>query len=417
MRLALTVRVSCAVLLVAVASTSVRAGEPFVVAAESSSSHRTAPVGSGEFVVSWLTVRDPDTDRLEVHGRHFVAETGGTEFPISQFLQEDIVWHRDLDLLGDRLLALWNVSPSGGPLHEQRAIRSSRRERGGGLPDEGTRRRTLTTTGVPLSDEEVARGSLAVALPRQRYALFRPETNAEGIRVGVGQVFDANDQRVSNPFEYTAHEAPSASDSLWNQEVLAMDDGLLVLWIQEQDFNVRNLYAQAFSTLGVALGELSVIAEEVDSAAALAPAGDGWQAAWLEGDTVYTQRLSPLGQPAGEVLEVRRAAITLSISITGDATGSLLAWSEIEHGALGDSTTFWVSRLDASGRPLGAATPLMETDGFSHIEASALGDGTAVLVWGEPSKTRIMGLLVALAPLFADGFESGNTSAWSAVVP
>jgi hypothetical protein len=277
----------------------------------------------------------------------------------------------------------------------------------------------LTTTGVPLGDEAPGRGGLAAALAEDLYVVFRPISNAEGIRVGTGTIFDSADQQVGPPFEYTAFDEPFPIHWVWTQEALAMEGGLFVLWHQEADVDVRNLYGQAFSTGGRALAPARMIAEDVGSDGSdFVASAEGWLAAWSSNDGgVFVRRLSPLGAPLGAAMEVHRSGARIGgASLADEGSGYLLAWLERElTGSVGSVCGL---RLDATGTPLGSAFQLSEPGNHLHqVSATTLGDGTAVVVWGEYSARRVMGERIGTERVFADGFESGDASAWSASVP
>jgi len=190
---------------------------------------------------------------------------------------------------------------------------------------------------------------------------------------------------------------------------------------------------EAFAHNGV---ELSTDSSRlrVDPSVAFDPASANLYAFWTEEDQLQSQRGlwgqaldgggAPLWGPAGQELVPLGSADISEVSALPAPGGALVAWSE----TLGfDQEPIHAARLDADGayvwNPAFVDLKVLAT-GTLRMAATIVSDGSGVFVWSDGESTwdlkgqnlNLDGTL-GVPGLFADGFESGDTSAWSAAVP
>jgi hypothetical protein len=200
-----------------------------------------------------------------------------------------------------------------------------------------------------------------------------------------------------------------------------------------------SIQARRFDATGVALGDqfqVNVFTSGTQFRPAVASAGDGgflvtWDSQGSFGDdttgeSIQARRFASDGTPAGPEIQVNSHApgAQLDPALARAADDSfVVTWSSAT--SPGDDTasdSVQARRLDGVGSPLGdqfqvnTFTPSAQRR--SGVAAAA--GGRLLVAWesldeSEP-ETDLFGQAFTLA-LFADGFESGGTGAWSAVFP
>ena len=204
----------------------------------------------------------------------------------------------------------------------------------------------------------------------------------------------------------------------------------LVAWQSDLAGGI-GIVARRLDPTGVPVGgEIPVsepaVGERLEPAVARGAAGS-WVVVWTSdgqdgsGTGVFGRRLDAEGAPLGAEFEVN---VTTADSQDEPA---------ISAGADGDFLVVWESsgqdgsgygvigrRFDAEGAPLGDERIVnVHTDGGQERPAVAVGaDGRFMVAWESYGQDGSYGGIFArggVPPLFADGFESGDACAWSAV--
>ena len=404
---------------------------------------RVATFDDGGFVVVWQSdgSTGDDQDETSVQARRFAAD--GT--PLAGEMQVNVATTAQqsspaVAVSGDQILVVW-AGPDGGAT--------------GGLGlDFGVQGRLFTTAGAAAGNEFQIN-------TYTNFYQWRPSVAALGDGGDFIVAWDSfGSETVSNNWEVQAQRvaadgtllgAPLAINSYTtgsqlDSRVLAMPTGgFLAAWsgpapLDGIDGDIRaRCYAESGAPLTVEFqvndqttGEQSQPALSVDEVS-----GDFvvvWESATSAGDGdggIEARRFDSNAQPLGSEFMVQTT------------TALEQGLPAIAHGAEGDFTVVWRSREDvpgfewslrgqrftASGSPLGGEFVVVpgpdEGDLLSDLARNTAGE--LVMVWdasngngngngNDTDGTASFAQRFSL-PLFADGFESGDTTAWSATEP
>ena len=154
--------------------------------------------------------------------------------------------------------------------------------------------------------------------------------------------------------------------------------------------------------------------------AAVAPAGDGFVAVWLSVDCgsncVRGRRVDATGTPLGDDFRIDEAGSGgAGPGVGGRDSGSfVVAWQRV---AGGDFLTYGRA-FNASGAPLtGEFQVNTSTSSFALDPDVAMNAaGEFIVVWSNDYELWSRRFELH-DQLFEDGFESGDTSAWSTTIP
>ena len=187
-----------------------------------------------------------------------------------------------------------------------------------------------------------------------------------------------------DPIDFEAPQHVSQLDDWTHGEpaVTALSDGFLVLWDRQETSEIGSTYqlvARKVGTDGVPVGTEQI---------------------------VRTSSSAPSGAPR----------------LASDSQDHVLAvWSDAERDLSGDAVI--VRYLDPSGAPLAAELQVNQYTRSDQTDpdVAAVGDGDFLITWSSPqveNRSQIyMRRYHFTAPIFADGFEGGDTTAWSSAVP
>ncbi len=142
---------------------------------------------------------------------------------------------------------------------------------------------------------------------------------------------------------------------------------------------------------------------------------------------LYAQRLSGAG---GELWDAGGVVVSAAPdkqqsfdAVSLGAGGVITSWNDFRDPTF---TDIYAQRLDSSGVAAGLVDGAAVSTAFSSQFASSIvsdGAGGAIVAWYDYRDNATSGSDVyaqnafADGGIFADGFESGDTSAWSGVVP
>lgn len=247
---------------------------------------------------------------------------------------------------------------------------------------------------------------------------------------GFGQRYDTSGSPLGGNF------AVAPAPELGEDPVVAAraSGGTIVVW-EELGPDPR-LRGQRFAADGSRTGSPFTVAGPTAPGgnASVAAQPDGsFVVAWTSGNfqtggfDVRARRFSANGEPLAPsfVVHQQQTGSQYDPDLAVDESGGfVVAWTDTGL----DATTFWevfARRFDADGRPLGGEFQVNSYTSGAQRHASLrpiVGD-ELVVVWdsSESAGPDTSGASVQgrrfLLPFFIDGFESGDTSAWSSASP
>ena len=350
----------------------------------------------GRFVVVWST----EFEAGEMVGRLYRATGDTTDFAVGEayeyFTDAKIAFAAD-----DGFVVVWQLHS-----HDPATF----------LP----RMRLYDADAVARTDQIPTTDGLAVTrLADDRYA---------AIGISEGHFYDRNGNASGNPF---ATPWPPTSDIPYPALAPHPDGGFVLAWNDERTIPGDDpILAQRFSPAGEPLTARERVDDqlplELRGSPSIVADDDGFLVAWharadgAEDYRIRAKTVDASGLPVGTELALSVPALGSAVS-PGPATSggeTLLVWSsELSAGTDDSGSSIQARFLAASGQPVSAPFQVNEStlgDQWRPL-AAGLGQGRFVVVWREDDY-GLRGRILE-GPLFADGFESGDTSAWSATVP
>jgi len=382
-------------------------------------------LGEGNFVVMWTTEGSYGTDQDEgsISGRVFDGQGDpvGAEFQVNTYTTGHQTWGGAASASDGSSVLTWQSFGSPGPDTTGASVQA-RRFSPEGLPLNGQFQVNTTTT------ESGALPTIAMSEGGQFVITWLGlDAENDGIR---GQLFDAGGARVGG--EFVANEE---TDGRQYQQSVSMSGGgeFLVVWYS-QGVGIK---ARFFASDGAPSGsEFRVDDEEAQTAnwpgTAAGDAGHFlvvWASLVSSPQVVYSVRgrlYTAPGEPLGPSFEVggQQPGAVYGLSAEPGSRGEyLVVWSAYEAGK---GTEVHAREVTSLGSVLGTEfvvnTYSTGVQGFP-VAARTI-DGEFIVVWhGDGSfgtdtdEWSIQGQRAATATLFSDGFESGDSSGWSSVVP
>jgi hypothetical protein len=338
----------------------------------------------GGFVVAWQSAGAAgDASGWSVHARGFDAagDPLGPQLQLNVYTADDQLLPAVAADAGGGFVVVWQSVGSAGDDQSGRSVQL-RRASGDGSPA-GAELQVNTVT-----EADQRRPGIAAA-PGGGFVVVWESGASAGSDVGTFSVqarrFDASGDPVGPEFQVNAYtpngqHAPAAA--------VAADGSFLVAW-------------QSYGSVGDDESGFSIQARRFDAAGA--PLGAQFQ---VNSHTPAHQKYPVVAaEPDG---------------------GFLVVWQS-ESSAGGDTSLNSVQarRVDAADQPLGAD---LQVNGYTAMQqlAPALaidGAGRPTVAWqsrgsggGDTSMESVQGRRLATG-LFADGFETGDTSAWSGSFP
>jgi hypothetical protein len=230
-------------------------------------------------------------------------------------------------------------------------------------------------------------------------------------------------QAIVNTYTYGTQRRPSVAAS-------AAGDFVVVWQDRHQDGSDYGIRGRRFDGLGNPLGDEFAINTQTTGtqwrASVAADAVGGFVVTWEspDGDVpgIVLRRYDATGAPLGsEVLanEWTSGAQVTPVVAVGPGGDFMVAWTST-LGPFGDTFLVGARRFDASGAPAGPDFRVNSHDeSFQGVSAIAAGgDGRFIVAWNsgvqDGDSWGVYADRLGDDPIFADGFESGNASAWSA---
>lgn len=201
----------------------------------------------------------------------------------------------------------------------------------------------------------------------------------------------------------------------------AIAGGDLWVLLQAQDADQSGIYLERYDSFGTQIGASELVAESeanLQLAADVDVAADGgFVAAWLDETLGVRARLFAAdGTPRSGELAVDPRFDSSRIAVAPDGA-FVVTWKSAD-------SDIEAREFDRTGRPVGATfTVNTATAGFQTGPDVGTSNDRFVVVWhgqdtvGDGDSQGVARRLFRRRSIFADHFESADSSAWSAVVP
>jgi len=397
----------------------------------------------GDFLVVWRSSGSfgTDTSSSSIQGQRFTGEGTpiGGEFQINTFTtgnQEEPA----LALLGSGgFIVVWDSDGSVGSDNSEISVQGQRLDADGELV--GGQFQINTFTSSSQEDPEVAanaEGGFVVAW--ESFGSAGTDTDAFSIQ---GQRFDSDGNRVGSQFQVNTY---TPSSQLAPRISASSNGDFLVVWSSLSgggaDTSNTAILGQRFDSMGLPVGgELLVnsytTGSQLDPDLVLGAAGE-FIAVWSSPggsfgnddsySSIQAQRLESTGVPTGDQFQVNSYTSLNQVTPTlaSDPQGYfVVAWEDFNSPTDGSYSAVEAQRFDTAGNRVGNQFEVNTyTFHLQHeISVAVQPSGDFLVVWesrgsygSDTSYSSIQGQLYAL-PILVDGFESGDTSAWSSTAP
>lgn len=390
----------------------------------------------GDFVAVWQS-SGADGDGFGILAQLFALDGNevGFPFPINSTVAGDQTRPAvGADDSGDFAVAWQSPDGDGTGIFARRYDES-------GVPDTAELPVNTTTAGAQ------SRPSVAAAENRNFLVVWQgPDGSSDGI---WARLFDRHGVALTG--ELLINTTTTGSQT--NPQVRAFDetDGYFVVW-EGPDANGTGIYLRQVSSVGVPLGSEApvndVVAGNQRNAAVAVSGIDNDQldrnifvVAWQSPDSagngiwarVFDDNLTPIG-PAqlvndDDLNDQTEPAVAIDNGEDSDGINFVVTWTEAP--ILGRGSPIFIRGRRLGGLPparggnRGAATAefaVSVNGGTTAASAVATEDnGDFVAIWQslgqDGSGEGVYGRRFAGQPIFVDGFESGDSSRWSATVP
>ena len=377
---------------------------------------------SGEFVIVWVDYSGQDGDDTGVFSRRF--DSAGQALDTELLVNTYTTGAQRLPAVavesdGDFLVA-WMGSAASGPLGVFGQRFDSAGVRLGASFEINSHPNGLQ--GYPSADAAEGGGFVVV------WESSDQDGSARGIFL---QRFDSAGTAAGGELQVNTTTISDQRDS----EVATLASGdYVVVWTDYggADGDGQGVFGQRLDSAGQFLGgefQVNTTILGYQRFPEVAAVGDGFVVAWadeyIDGSLsgIVAQRFDAAGDPAGDEILVNTTTALgqTNPSVAGfDGGDFVVAWrSPFQDG---DSFGLFGQRFDPSGSFTGDEFQLNSYTTDAQLSpALAVGrPGEFVATWiseeQDGDRSGVFGRRFAV-PIFTDGFESGDTSAWSSVIP
>ena len=415
------------VALQASAEQTLPAGAEFQVNTFTPSSQGYPEVASGpqgDFVVVWESFEAAD-DGWRVRGQRFDAagQPQGTEMAINSHTTDfQILPSVAADGAGN-FVVVWSSFGQDGSAY---GVFGQRFDAAGVA--QGTEMAINTYTTGP-------QGNCAVAMTATGEFLVSWESEGQDSSFGgiYGQAFDAAGQAVGDELRFNTTVAGEQNDV----RVAAINGGFAAVWESDGFDTVdEGVVMQLLTTDGMPVGgevqvNTHIFGDQEDPAIA-ATDGGSFAVVWEssaqdgQGEGVFAQVYDPAGMAVGDEMQLNQhtAGDQKNPSVSADGKGGFVAaWESVDQVSATSGDDLFGRRFDTAGEPVGDEFLINSRINSDQDKVALSGgvDGRFVAVWRafgdqDGSGAGVFGRRFEAA-VFADGFESGNTSSWSVVFP
>ncbi len=397
-----------------------------------------AVAADGRFVVVWESQGSSGTDSSgrSVQGQRFAADgsPAGGEFQINT---STIDYQRlpavAMTADGD-FVVIWHGPDSAGTDQSADSIQGQRYASGGTTVGGEFQVNTYTTSGqfVPAVAMGADGGFVVVW-----HSFGSAGTDSSALSV-QGQRFAADGAAAGGEFQVNTYTTDSQR---YPSVAVGGDGGFFVVWFSDgssgTDSSSTSIQGQRYASGGTALGgEFQVntytLSAQVRPSVAMAAAGDAvvaWTSSRSDGTdfsltSIQGQRYAAGGTAAGDQFQVNTyisgSQQAPSVAVAADGDFIVMWHSPGSSGTDSSDASIQGQRYASSGLAVGGEFQVNTYTSDNQYNPSVVLDteGNFVVAWESfgSGGTDTSGYSVqraAVAPIFADGFESGDTSAWS----
>ncbi len=397
--------------------------------------------GAGGFVVTWMSwgSNGPDTSQGGILGQRFAADgqPAGEEFQVNSYTT-NYQSHPAVSPGGaGSFVVAWDSYGSSGTDTSDYSIQGQRFAADGSPIDDQFQVNSYTTGfQIRPAVSPYASGFVIVWANDDFISAYR------SIR---GQRFAADGSPSGAEFQVNTYETTSSQGNA----AVGSDGagGFVVTWNSVgspgDDTSQASVQARRFGPTGLPVGgqfQVNTYTTSVQGLSSVGPDGAGgfvvvWQSSGSSGtdtslESIQGQRFTAGGSPVGEEFQVNTYTTfdqTRPAVAASGALGFLITWeSNGSYGSDSSALSVQGQRFLADGSRAGDEFQVNTyTDWLQRRPAvSPSGDGGFVIVWesydsggADTELTGIQGQRYTLPDIFSDGFESGDTSAWSTTVP
>ncbi len=403
---------------------------------------RVALDGGGGFVVVWQSngSSGTDSDFFSIQAQRYVEGLpAGDEFQVNTYTTEGQFWPAVGSDGAGGFVVVWASDGSYGNDSSDLSVQA-RRYAADGTPagDQFQVNSYITSWQNKPTVGPNGDGGFVVAWESYWSDATGPDTWSV-----QAQLFAADGSPVGGQFQVS-----SSDPWLQYRPRVALDGagGFVVAWESYvstgSDTDRRSIQARRYAADGTPAGgefQVNTYTTHVQYEPAVAPLGASgfvivWSSIGSPADdssefSIQGQRFAADGTPAGDQFQVNTyttgAQFSPAVGPDGDG-GFVVTWNSAgSHGSDSSSYSIQARRYAADGSPASEEWQVNSytTSAQNRPEASLDGAGGFVVTWHSTgsSGTDSSGIGIQAqrfaVTIFEDGFESGDTSAWSATVP
>ncbi len=365
-----------------------------------------APKANGEFMVVWSS-SGQDGDGYGAFLRHldFEGVPFGSEFQVNSDSTGVQFGYQPITFSDGHALVPFSSDDGDGYDTFLREIDST------GSPIGLDFQINTTTTGDQYAPQLIKQ-------PGESFLVVWADDDA-GLHIN-GRLYSANTIPLTAEFQISA---ASVTPSPFPKAATQSNGGFVVVWrdgIGSPDYEIKGRILDSLgNTVG---GDFTVNANTtgVQELPDIAASEDGFMVIWKDGSDISGRALDSSGSPIGADFVVRTHTTNVhTFPRLQQRNGRfVVAWTQ----GVGQALDPFVQEFEADGTPLGTALQVNTyTTGLQWSQQLAMqSSGRFVVAWTDYEQDAISGIFsrsFSQSPLFADGFESGDTSAWSAAQP
>ncbi len=378
----------------------------------------------GNFVVVWQSWLQ-DGDAYGIHSQRFDAagQPLGGEFQVNSFTPSFQTYPAVAADSAGNFVAVWQSS--GGQDGDASSIQAQRFDADGSpLGGEFQVNSYTTSRQAQPAIAMNAGGQFIVVWDSGTMAVPGPDGDGIGVQ---GQRFDALGNAQGTEFEINVF-----TTGLQRSAAVAIGEpgDFVVTWMSNsQDGDGYSVHGRRFDANGDPLDDefqLNAYTTGLQASPEVAIDPQGrfvivWSSEGIDGDEVAVQgqRFDAAGQPQGEAFQVNSYTTASQgvPSVATDAQGNFLVVWHTGFGQDGDGRSAHGQSFDAAGTRRGGEfqinTYTTNSQGFPH---AVIGTDGVFVVWQslgqDGDNYGVVGQRYLNDVLFADGFESGDTSRW-----
>ncbi len=389
---------------------------------------------AGDFVVVWHSAGSggSDTSALSIQGRRFAADgsTLGGEFQVNTYTTNNQLYPAVALGANGSFVVVWHSRGSSGDDTSIYSVHAQRYASGGSAAGGELQVNTYTTS-IQAGARVGAGAGGEFVVVWQSDGSSGTDTQSSSIQ---GQRYASDGSPLAGEFQVNTYT------TLWQfspSMALGAAGDFVVVWSSNgsagTDTSGYSVQGQRFGSDGSPVGtefQVNTVTTNHQSRASVAAgAAGGFVVAWQSnaaGGTDYEirgQRFASDGSPLGGELQVNTYATASQDypSVAASAAGDIVVVWDSDGSPGGDSSfrSIQARRYASGGGPLGDQFQVNTYTFSAQLAPEAvLGDaGDVLVVWhsdgsGGDDNSGASVQRTPTALIFADGFESGDTSAW-----